>query len=95
VAVVRRGLGPTCDALEALSKPIIIAETAAAESGGSKAKWIGDIVPTLKSRFPDVKALVWFDVEKERDWRARSSGNAEAAFRALAGDAYLAPSSER
>lgn len=72
------------DDLHTLGKPIIIGETASSEDGGSKADWIRSIVPTLRDRFPDIKALVWFDVEKERDWRIRSSPEALAAFRELA-----------
>jgi hypothetical protein len=78
--------GPMYDELHAIGKPIIIGETASAESGGSKAGWIRDIVPTLTGRFPDVRALVWFDVDKERDWRIRSSHDALQAFRELAVD---------
>ncbi|MCS5723259.1 glycosyl hydrolase [Herbiconiux sp. CPCC 203407] len=74
------------DDLHTLGKPIIIGETASSEDGGSKAEWIRSIAPTLRDRFPDIKALVWFDVEKERDWRIRSSPEALAAFRELAAD---------
>ena len=74
------------DALHALGKPIMIGETASDEAGGSKADWIRSIAPTLSDRFPDIKALIWFDVQKERDWRIRSSGASLAAFRDLVAD---------
>jgi len=74
------------DDLHTLGKPIIVGETASAEEGGSKAGWIEAIVPTLREELPDIRALVWFDVDKERDWRTRSSEESSAAFRALAAD---------
>lgn len=74
------------DDLHTLGKPIIVGETASAEEGGSKAGWIEGITGTLRDDFPDVRALVWFDVDKERDWRLRSSEESLAAFRALAAD---------
>ncbi|SDH59236.1 glycoside hydrolase family 26 protein [Agrococcus jejuensis] len=74
------------DELSALGKPIIVGETASAEEGGSKPDWIAAIVPTLEQDFPDIRALVWFDVDKERDWRIGSSDEAAAAFQAMAAD---------
>ncbi|MFZ7088248.1 glycosyl hydrolase family 18 protein [Curtobacterium sp. RRHDQ10] len=72
--------------LHRLGKPIIIGETASAEQGGSKAGWIASILPTLAKQFPDVKALVWFDIQKERDWRIHSSSSAFSAVKKLAND---------
>ena len=74
------------DELHALGKPIMIGETASAEEGGSKAAWIRDVVPTLGTAFPDIRAVVWFDVDKERDWRIQSSDDAASAFRDVAAD---------
>ncbi|MCA5923786.1 glycoside hydrolase family 26 protein [Curtobacterium oceanosedimentum] len=81
--------------LHELGKPIIIGETASDEVGGDKAKWIRDIIPTLETTFPDIEAVVWFDVEKERDWRIRSSSRAFAAFRQLANDPSVVPADRR
>jgi hypothetical protein len=64
-------------------KPMMIAETASAEAGGSKARWIADIGPALRSDFPRVRVLVWFDRVKETDWRIDSSAGALEAFRRL------------
>jgi len=75
----------------AKQKPIIIAETASAEVGGDKAAFIGQILPSLKTAYPAVRALVWFDMNKETDWRVDSSPQAAAAFTTLAKDAYLNP----
>lgn len=77
---------PMYDDLQALGKPIMIGETASDEVGGDKAAWIAAIAPTLQTEFPAIRAVVWFDVDKERDWRIRSSDAAAAAIRDLAAD---------
>jgi len=77
--------------LAAKGKPIIIGEMASDEVGGSKATWINDIVPTLKKDYPLIKAIVWFDVDKERHWQINSSASALAAYRKMAQDPYLNP----
>jgi hypothetical protein len=76
--------GDLYDDLHTIGKPIIIGETASATEGGDKAEWISDILPTLTTRFPDIKALVWFDIAKERDWRLHSSPEVFDAFKDLA-----------
>lgn len=63
------------DRLEQLApgKPLMIAETGCAEEGGAKGKWIEEAFEVLKSRFARFKAMVWFNVDKECDWRIESS----------------------
>jgi hypothetical protein len=70
-------------------KPIMIAETASAEAGGDKATWIRSLGNALSRDFPAVKALLWFEVSKETDWRAESSDASLAAFRALVQSQYF------
>ena len=82
--------GPMYAELSTLGKPMIIGETSSAEEGGSKAGWVDAIPATLRDDLPDVRAVVWFDVDKERDWRIRSSPASAAAFRRLAADEALA-----
>ncbi|MDQ0868308.1 beta-mannanase [Arthrobacter sp. V1I9] len=53
-------------------KPIIIAETASAEAGGSKANWNTALVSYLAAQ-PDVTGFVWFHHNKEVDWRINST----------------------
>ncbi|MDQ7810861.1 glycosyl hydrolase [Amycolatopsis sp. A133] len=77
--------------LAALRKPIIIGEMASDETGGDKARWVGDVVPALQRRFPLVKAVVWFDVEKERRWQITSSVPSLAAYQRMAKDPYFNP----
>lgn len=63
-------------------KPIIIGEFASDEgSGDAKARWITDAYRTLLNH-PSVVGAVWFNMDKEADWRIESSASAESAFRA-------------
>ena len=77
--------------LAAKAKPIMIAETASTEQGGDKAAWITGILPALKESYPSVKALVWFHMNKETDWRVDSSAAARGAFVPMARDVYFNP----
>lgn len=77
--------------LAGTGKPIIIGETASDEVGGSKAQWIDDVVPTLQNNFPQIKAVVWFDIDKERHWQINSSPESLAAYQRMAQDPYFNP----
>lgn len=78
--------GTTYSGLTKLTgKPIMIAETASTELGGSKAPWITQgLLNDVPSRFPRVRAVVWFDENKETDWRVNSSAAALAAYTSVA-----------
>lgn len=77
--------GTGYDSVTSLSeKPVIIAETASASEGGSKARWIRKMASVLPSRFPRVETLIWFDTNKECDWRIASSSRSLEAFREVA-----------
>jgi hypothetical protein len=77
--------GASYTALAALSpKPMMISETAAASTGGDKAAWIREILTVLPTQMPRVRALVWFDRNKESNWRIDSDPASAAAFRELA-----------
>lgn len=73
---------PTLDALHALApdKPVALPEIASAEAGGDKARWIAELFADVRSR-PYVRAVTWFDVAKEADWRIASSPAAQQAFK--------------
>lgn len=73
----------------ATRKPIMIAETASAEAGGDKAAWLRTVRATLADGFPAVKAFIWFEVDKETDWRAESSRASLLAFRSLVTTTYF------
>jgi hypothetical protein len=77
--------------LAAKGKPIMIPETASAEQGGDKAAWIAAMLPALKGSFPSIKALVWFHMNKETDWRIDSSTAARTSFVQMATDPYFSP----
>lgn len=77
--------------LAAKKKPIMIGEMSSAQVGGDKAKWIDEIIPTLRDRFRLIKCVVWFDINKEADWRISSSPESEAAFVRMAKDPYFNP----
>jgi hypothetical protein len=72
-------------------KPIMLPETASAEVGGNKAQWITDMHHDLMTEFRDIRAVVWFDINKETDWRINSSPSALAAYQAMALDPYFNP----
>jgi endoglucanase len=69
----------------------MIGEMSSAQVGGDKAKWIDQIIPTLRTSFPLIKCLVWFDINKEADWRISSSPESEAAFIRMASNPYFNP----
>lgn len=66
-------------------KPVMIAETASNENGGNKASWITSAyTQEIPKRTPRVKIVVWFNENKEVDWRVESSSASLSAFRAVA-----------
>jgi len=77
--------------LAAKKKPILIGEMSSSPAGGDKAKWIDEIVPTLRKSFPLIKGVVWFDINKEEDWRISSSAESERAFMRMMNDPYFNP----
>ncbi|MEU8262580.1 glycosyl hydrolase [Micromonospora sp. NPDC048999] len=60
-------------------KPLVITETGAAESDGRKAEWISETFRMLPAH-QDIIGLIWFEVNKEQDWRIESSPAAATAF---------------
>ena len=74
----------------AKGKPLMIAETASAEASGNKSAWIMDAFTTqLTQAFSDVKAVVWFNENKETDWRVESSMTVKSTFvKAIASNKY-------
>ncbi|MFM8594012.1 MAG: endoglucanase, partial [Chloroflexota bacterium] len=48
---------------------------------GSKPTWITDaMLDAIPLAFPQVRAMVWFDEDKECDWRVNSSPSSLDAF---------------
>jgi len=65
--------------------PILIAETASAESGGSKPEWIRKgLLETVTAEFPRVVGVVWFSRDYsgsgQADWRLESTTASREAW---------------
>jgi hypothetical protein len=56
-----------------LHKPLLVFETASVLVGGDKALWIKEALPVLQSW--KVRGIVWFQVNKEVDWRLNAKGD--------------------
>lgn len=63
------------------NKPIFISEMGTSATGGDKAAWITDMFYQLEHKFPNVKAFVWFNINKETDWRFTDNQNSVEAFK--------------
>lgn len=76
-------LQPSYASVAALSqKPMLLAETASAEQGGDKAQWIRQaFLADLPRQFPRIRAVVWFDFQKETAWPVDSSPATLTAWR--------------
>jgi beta-mannanase len=69
--------------LKTYNKPIFVFSFASA-AGTQKASWITNAITTEIGKYPEVKAWIWFNENKERDWRVNSdSASLEAFKRAL------------
>lgn len=63
------------------SKPMMIGEMASTEQDGNKAAWITDAYTSqIPHNFSRIRAVIWFDQDKETDWRIESSFTAQNAF---------------
>ncbi|MDP4146331.1 MAG: glycosyl hydrolase [Bacillota bacterium] len=66
------------------TKPVILAEYASSELGGDKASWIQDAGAKIKSStYSRIYAAVWFNQNKETDWRINSSTSSLKAYQSL------------
>lgn len=75
--------GPSYRTLAQMTnKPMMIAETSSAEAGGDKAAWIRQaLLKDVPYNFPRLKAVLWFNIDLERDWRVNSSEASLAAYK--------------
>lgn len=67
-------------------KPIVITETGATNATGRQAEWIKEMFAHLP-RHPEVIGVIWFEADKEVDWRIAHAPAAAAAFGAGASNA--------
>ncbi len=76
-------------------KPIMLAEFASVENGGTKSQWINEAYLTrLKFGYPKIKAATWFHISKleggiTTDWRINSSASSLAAYQNAIADPYF------
>jgi endoglucanase len=68
------------------NKPIVVAETASTEIGGDKAEWIRSLFATVLGKFERIIAVIWFNENKELDWRIESSSESLEAFKSSVRD---------
>ncbi|MFC4149503.1 glycoside hydrolase family 26 protein [Micromonospora mangrovi] len=72
-------------------KPLVITETGASDGKGRKAEWIRETFRALP-RHRDIIGLIWFEVDKELDWRIVSSPTVADSFaRGVADPRYQFP----
>ncbi len=71
------------------AKPLMVAEFASTEYGGSKSQWIREAFLYTRGVFPRIKALTWFNINKETDWRINSSEVSCTAYQQSVADAYF------
>lgn len=74
------------------NQPIMIAEFATPEfnyNGQTKADWITDSFLKIKTKYPRIKMFVWFNINKELDWRVNSSPESLQAFKEAMSDKYF------
>jgi len=73
--------GHSYSSLTALSsKKILIMEIGCTETGGNKAEWISGMFNDIRTRFPQIQGITWFNENKETDWRIESSQSSRQAF---------------
>ena len=64
-----------------LHKPMMVAETACTNTQVNEANWITDAFTVqLPKYFPQIKAFIWFNQNKETNWRVESSAATQKAF---------------
>lgn len=74
--------GPSITQIKALSgRPLMLSEVGSAEQGGNKASWISDFFSRLSKR-PEIRGFIWFNHNKEADWRIQSSDASRISYAA-------------
>jgi mannan endo-1,4-beta-mannosidase len=58
-----------------------LAEVGCAPEGGDKAAWVAELVGLARSRYDRLDAIIWFGLDKERDWRVDHDPAVAAAIR--------------
>lgn len=75
---------------ESYGKPLMISEFASADDLVlSKADWITDAFLQIRTNYQLLRIFVWFNKDKERDWRVNSSAPALAAYKTALNNSYF------
>jgi len=72
--------------LETLGKPVVISEIGSVSKGGNKAAWIRHTYSVIRTHYPIVKAIVYYDKFESgsngvQDWQITSSKASARAYR--------------
>jgi hypothetical protein len=69
-------------------KPVMISEFSCAD-GPDKGTWITDSFSSMEAGFDKVKVFVWFNCDKEEDWRVNSNPASLASYEAAMRNSYF------
>jgi hypothetical protein len=71
-------------------KPMMLAEIASTDRGGSKSAWIRNMLHTVRTNYRKIRGLIWLDLEdRGAHWPIETSSSASRAFRqGIANPAY-------
>jgi hypothetical protein len=72
--------GGTLNHLKQFNKPAMVFSMGTHEGSG-KAAWITDAITVQIPKYPQVKGWLWFNENKETDWRVESDAASLAAFK--------------
>jgi hypothetical protein len=76
----------------ARDKPMMAGEYGCQERDpGEKAAWINQAREDIKARFPELDAVVYFDSNRDYDWRVDTSASSYQAFISMSQDSYFNP----
>ena len=74
--------GNALSILSSYNKPIYIFSMGTAE-GPNKAAWITDAFTVQIPKYPNIVGWIWFNENKERDWRVNSNTKSLEAFKSI------------
>jgi hypothetical protein len=75
---------PFYDWASGRGKPLMIGEFGVQErKSGEKAQWLKDATATLRTKFPAIRAVVYFNVDRTYNWRIDTSTSAFRAFKSM------------
>jgi beta-mannanase len=76
-------------------KPIMVGEFGVQARGkGDKAAWLREAAETVKKDFPLMRAVVYFNVDADYDWRVDTSKESYEAFKSIGADPWFNQATE-